>query len=89
MVTSADFTALKAKTSVVASIASARRSSGTSSVRTPRASAARNGNSSDVKSSAGATTCVPGGSAAVTVESIAETWLPTATHAAGTPTSPA
>ena len=76
-----------ATTSVVASIASASRSSGTTSTVTPRPACARNGNSSDTNSGSGASTRAPSGIAAATCAIRPETVAPTATRSASAPTS--
>jgi hypothetical protein len=82
---SALWTELNATRSCCAPSASASRSTGTSSTRTPRASWARNGNRTLVKSSSAHSTLAPAGSAAAISPVKTETAGPTATSAAGTP----
>ena len=82
---SADWTALTATSAVSASIASATRSSGTSSTCTPRASAASNGNRTEVKSSSAHTTRSPRSSESATRPVNADTCALTATSSAATP----
>ena len=53
----------------------------------PRASWARNGNVTLVNSPSGTSTVDPSGTAAATMATRGETWLPMATVAGGTPTS--
>src|ERR1044072_1813225 len=61
-----DCTALTATTSTDASMASASRSSGTTSTVTPRSAWARNGNSSETNSGSGASPRAPSGIANAT-----------------------
>ncbi len=82
---SADWTAETATSAVRASIASGRRSSSTSRTRTPRASWASIGNSTDVKSPAAVRISPPGGIDAATSPANTDTWLPHAISPAGTP----
>jgi hypothetical protein len=80
---SSDCTALTATSDVEASTAEGTSSSSTVSTSTP--GAARNGQSTDVKSPCAQTTREPRGSDIATSPVNDDTWLPTATHDAGTP----
>ena len=68
-----DWTRLAATTSVRSSISSARRSSGTTRVSTPRSACAMNGNMSEAKSPSGTRTRAPSGTVAATSPMSAET----------------
>jgi hypothetical protein len=78
-------TALTATNAQDPSIASATRVSGTSRTSTP--GCARNGHSTDVKSSSAHTTRAPGASDKATNAAKADDWEPTATSSSPTPTS--
>ncbi len=79
-------TALKATTSVLASIASASRDGSTVVTVTPRASCTRNGNSVEVNSTSGTSTRVPAGRLAAARPMKADTVAPIATRSGATPT---
>ena len=67
----------------------ARSCSGTWRTVTPRSAWARNGKTIEEKSSLTHTTSASSGSEAATSPAKTDVWDPTATHSAGTPTSPA
>jgi hypothetical protein len=80
-------TALNATTSVDASIAPASSAAATSRTSTPRRSWTMNGNSSEAKSTSGASTRAPSGIDAATSPMSSDTVAPIATVSGATPTS--